>query len=46
MKMPAATVPQPGKSAKVLEKPVSAAPEFSDTLSQALYVLIAQQPFF
>ena len=46
MKMQAATVPQPGKSAKVLEKPVSAAPEFSDTLSQALYVLIAQQPFF
>jgi CRP/FNR family transcriptional regulator, cyclic AMP receptor protein len=37
----AATIPQPGQVA-----PVSAAPRLSDAMSQALYDLIAQQPFF
>ena len=41
MSPPAATGSQPGQVA-----PVSSVPELSDTLSQALYALIAQQPFF
>jgi len=41
MNPPAATGSQPGQVA-----PVSSVPELSDTLSQALYALIAQQPFF
>jgi hypothetical protein len=41
MNPPAVIAPQPGQVA-----PVSATPELSDTLSQALYDLIAQQPFF
>ena len=41
MSPPAATGSQPGQVA-----PVSSVPELSDTLSQALYDLIAQQPFF
>jgi CRP/FNR family transcriptional regulator, cyclic AMP receptor protein len=41
MNPPAITAPQPGQAA-----PVYSACELSDTLSQALYVLIAQQPFF
>ena len=41
MNPPAVIAPQPGQAA-----PDSATPELSDTLSQALYDLIAQQPFF
>jgi CRP/FNR family cyclic AMP-dependent transcriptional regulator len=41
MNPPAVMAPQPGQVA-----PVSAVPELSNTLSQALYDLIAQQPFF
>ena len=41
MNPPAVIAPQPG-----LVAPVSAAPELSDTLSQELYTLIAEQPFF
>ena len=41
MNPPAVTGSQPGQVA-----PVSAVPELSDTLSQALYDLISQQPFF
>ena len=41
MNPPTVIAPQPSQVA-----PVSAAPELSDTLSQALYDLIARQPFF
>jgi CRP/FNR family transcriptional regulator, cyclic AMP receptor protein len=41
MNPPARIAPQPGQVASV-----STVPELSDTLSQALYELIAQQPFF
>jgi hypothetical protein len=41
MNSPVVSVPQPGRVT-----PTSSAPESSDTLSQALYDLIAQQPFF
>src|ERR1035438_6565 len=41
MNPPAVIAPQPSQVA-----PVSAAPELNDTLSQTLYVLIEQQPFF
>jgi hypothetical protein len=41
MNSPVVSVPQPGRVT-----PTSSAPELSDTLSQALYDLISQQPFF
>ena len=41
MNSPVINVPQPGQVA-----PTSSAPELSDPLSQALYALIAKQPFF
>ena len=41
MNPPASIAPQPGQVT-----PTSAAPGMNDTLSQALYTLIAEQPFF